>query len=263
MQQTPALTEWLQHVPRVPSPYRFATSDVIEQWHGDDSISRLLGQMVARTKTDPAVLERMAHAVGWADALSRLRRSRLLGLRRGDVGEVLATEVIEAFEGYRVPIRKLRYQTDPEQALHGTDVVGFEVTSDGKVEALHFLECKLRTYRDLAAAVDAHTQLASDRLSGFADTLMFLADRLAETDPEFLQSYLDYLGERTRSERGTYGICLIWEAGLWDEDVLARLDELATLVSPLHARTIRVSDLAQLVEQAYAHIGVEVIDDGT
>jgi hypothetical protein len=74
----------------------------------------------------------MARALGWQDALARLRRGRE-SIRRGDFGEALACEILEAVDDLSVPIRKLRYQTDPEHTLHGTDVVGFQLRDDGSV----------------------------------------------------------------------------------------------------------------------------------
>lgn len=71
------------------------------------------------------------------------------------------------------------------------------------MEDLHFLECKLRTFRDLTAGVEAHNQLLNDRLAGYADTLMFLADRLHETNPVLLEAFERYLGLEERAARPT------------------------------------------------------------
>jgi hypothetical protein len=256
-----ALDAWLSGSARSPSPFHFDVSDFTESGR-DRGTLHGLGQMVVRAKTDPSVLERMADVVGWPDAAARLRRGRV-GIRRGDFGEALASELLEVFGNLRVPVRKLRYQTDPEQAMHGTDIVGFAIGKDGEIEDLHFVECKLRTYRNLPAGVEAHNQLAKDRAAGYADTLMFLADRLAETEPMLFDAFMSYLKGRARPERGTHGIVLVWELAEWDEDVLTRVNEVESLINPLHIRVVQLGKLATLVEEVYDAIGADVVDDGS
>jgi hypothetical protein len=43
----------------------------------------------------------------------------------------------------------------------------------------------------------------NDRLAGYADTLMFLADRLHETNPVLLEAFERYLGLEERAARPT------------------------------------------------------------
>ena len=257
------LADWLSHTPRGSSRLRFAVSDLTQRFDWDSEVVGQLATLMIRAKTNRAVLESMADALGWADAGARLRRSQRQGMRRGDFGEALAVAVLEDFEGYHVPVVKLRYQTDPEQSLHGTDVVAFEVSEQGKVRGLHFVECKLRTSADLAAGVEAHEQLAADRRGGFADTLMFLADRLAEIEPDLFMAFKEYLADRGREERGTYGIVLVWERAAWDEDVLVRIDEVPQLLDELHVRVPLLNNLGSLIEQTYDALDVAVLENGS
>jgi len=157
------MTAWLDPAHRDPSPYGFEVTDLPERSRPSADLIGGLGELVVRAKTRPDVLERMAQALGWEDALSRLRRGRK-EVRRGDFGEAVACDAVEAFDGFSVPIRKLRYQLDPEQTLPGTDVVAFHRNEDGSIADLHFLECKLRTFRDVTVGVEAHDQLSKDRL---------------------------------------------------------------------------------------------------
>lgn len=256
------LTAWLGHVNRNPSPYSFEVTDLPEQVSPTPEIVAGLGEIFVRAKAKPEVLERMAQAVGWDDAMVRLRRGRK-GVRRGDFGEAVACETLEVFNGLRVPIRKLRYQLDPEQTLPGTDIVGFHLKDDGSIADLHFMECKLRTFRDLPVGVEAHDQLSEDRKAGYADTLMFLAERLDEVEPDLGHALENYLAERDREERGSYGVMLVSETAAWDEDVLDRIEEKENRLHPLHVRVLLAADLANLVERVYDSIGAEVIDDGT
>jgi len=236
-------------------------TDLVEQESPDAETVRYLGRLVLKAKSDPEVLRQLAGVLGWPDAAARLRPSRLPAIRRGDFGEAIACELLEVVDGYVVPVRKLRYQSDPEQTLHGTDIVAFRFADNGGIAELHFLECKLSTVRSLVRGVEAHNQLAEDRLRGYADTLLFLGERLSETDPALFASFMAYLRDRDRQERGTYGIALVWDRDAWDEETLTRVNEIDALLEPLHVRVLQAGELRALVEAAYKAIDHNVIDD--
>ena len=52
--------------------------------------------------------------------------------RSGDLGEILATELVEEEIGLRVPVRRLRYQDGRNMAMRGDDFIG--AVYDGKGE---------------------------------------------------------------------------------------------------------------------------------
>jgi hypothetical protein len=257
------LHAWLEARLRDASELRFPVSDLVERCDPDADIVRHLGQLVLKAKSNPETLRRLTDVLGWPDAAARLRPSRREGIRRGDFGEAVTCELLEIFDRYVVPVRKLRYQSDPEQTLHGTDIVAFRITQDGAIEELHFLECKLSTIRNLVRGVEAHKQLADDRSQGYADTLAFLGERLGETHPELFEAFLAYLTDRDRKERGTYGVALVWDRDVWDDEALTRINEIEELLDPLHVRVLQAGGLRALVEAAYDAIGSDVIDDAS
>lgn len=257
------LRDWLGAAERDPQrSERFETTDMREHTAPGEEMVRRLAELLIHSKTDEALLDRMAAAIGWEDASARLKHSKTSSLSRGDFGEAVTCQLLEDFDLFVVPIRKLRYQTDPDHSLGGTDIVGFRISEQGSIDELHFVECKLRTTADNAQAVEAHKQLADDRTEGFADVVMFLAERLNElADPALLDAYVAYLTDRAREDRGTYGIVLMYDVTAWRETVLDRLEELEVLVSPLHVRVVLIESLAALVDAAYAEIGAEAADD--
>lgn len=62
--------------------------------------------------------------------------------RSGDLGELLATEYLNSETPFVVPIRKLRWKSDRETAMHGNDVIG--VDTKGKPVRVLKGECKSR-----------------------------------------------------------------------------------------------------------------------
>ena len=49
-------------------------------------------------------------------------------VQSGDLGELLATEYLNAETAFVVPIKKLRWKSDRETAMHGNDVIGVDAT---------------------------------------------------------------------------------------------------------------------------------------
>jgi len=255
------LYAWLQASLRAMSELPFAVTDLVERGCPDAETVRHLGELVLKAKSDPELLRRLAGVLGWPDAAARVRPAKRPEVRRGDFGEALACELLEVFDGYVVPVRKLRYQPDPEQTLHGTDIVAFRVAEDGGIEELHFLECKLSTIRKLTRGVEAHDQLAEDRDQGYADTLLFIGERLGETNRGLFEAFLAYLAGRDRKERGTYGIALVWDREVWDDETVVRVSEIDGLLEPLHVRVLQAGGLRALVEAVYQAVDLDVIDD--
>jgi len=98
--------------------------------------------------------------------------------RSGDLGELLATEYLNSETPFVVPIKKLRWKSDRETAMHGNDVIG--VDSKGKAVRVMKGECKSRatfgksTVEEAAASLDLHDGRPNP------STLAFITKRLYE-----------------------------------------------------------------------------------
>jgi hypothetical protein len=86
-------------------------------------------------------LERIADDIarlGYPGASNVLRVTlpRTPRARSGDLGEILATELVEEEIGLRVPVRRLRYKDGREMALRGDDFIGAGYGDDGQLRLL-------------------------------------------------------------------------------------------------------------------------------
>jgi hypothetical protein len=59
-------------------------------------------------------------------------------IRSGDLGEIYATEWIDAHSGYRAPIKRLRWKDHRNMAMRGDDVIGMIL--DPATQRLRFLK---------------------------------------------------------------------------------------------------------------------------
>jgi hypothetical protein len=98
--------------------------------------------------------------------------------RSGDLGELLATEYIDAQTSFRVPIRKLRWKSDRQMPMHGNDVVAVDPTQR-PVRVLKG-ECKSRAAFGTAVVKEAADGLDKHGGRPNPSTLAFIAKRLYE-----------------------------------------------------------------------------------
>ena len=236
--------------------YRFLRSEVRVASPHDDLVEAL-AELLARNKSDPDVTADLLSTLGWSTAVAALRQGRV-PVQRGDFGEVLAAEAAEAFDGSTVPVRKLRYQVDPNQTLPGSDVVAFVLDDAGEISTLDFIESKYRSNPRSDLAVNAHDQIAADRDDGYATTLNFLANRLHEYDKQLYRSFMRYLAaDRLQDTRTT--ISLSFDEEHWDERVARKLDDIPTLLPNLRLRLFFLLDANNLIDEVYERVHAQVV----
>ena len=102
--------------------------------------------------------------------------------RSGDLGEILATELVEEEIGLRVPVRRLRYKDGRNMAMRGDDFIG--AGYDGAGEQLWLLKGEAKSNKVLgkAAVTSARKVLNRDNGRCTPDSLLFVANRLLESD---------------------------------------------------------------------------------
>jgi len=101
--------------------------------------------------------------------------------RSGDLGEILATELVEEEIGLRVPVRRLRYKDGRNMAMRGDDFIG--AGYDGAGEKLWLLEGEAKSNKVLGKATITSARKVLNRDNGRCtpDSLLFVANRLLES----------------------------------------------------------------------------------
>lgn len=105
--------------------------------------------------------------------------------RSGDLGEILATGLVEEEIGLRVPVRRLRYKDGRNMAMRGDDFIG--VGFDGPGEVLRLLKGEAKSNKVLGKATVTSARKVLNRDNGRCtpDSLLFVANRLLESnDPD-------------------------------------------------------------------------------
>ena len=104
--------------------------------------------------------------------------------RSGDMGEILATELVEEEVGLRVPVRRLRYKDGRNMAMRGDDFIGAGYGVDD--DKLWLLKGEAKSNKTLGKSTITSARKVLDRDSGRCtpDSLLFIANRLLESDDD-------------------------------------------------------------------------------
>jgi hypothetical protein len=109
--------------------------------------------------------------------------------RSGHAGEIIATEVIEAYLDFDVPIRRLRWTDGREMALRGDDIIGIGRGAD--TPSILKGEVKSRARMTQTVVAEAASAIATNRGRPTRHTVLFVADRLSELGETELANQLD------------------------------------------------------------------------
>ncbi len=148
-------------------------------------------------------LERIAEDVarlGYESAAEILRAElpQTARSRSGDLGEILATELVEEEIGLRVPVRRLRYKDGRNMAMRGDDFIGAgHGVDDSK---LWLLKGEAKSNKVLAKSTVTSARKVLNRDNGRCtpDSLLFVANRLLESK----EKHDNELGRTLRDEVG-------------------------------------------------------------
>jgi len=99
--------------------------------------------------------------------------------RSGDLGEILATELVEEEIGLRVPVRRMRYKDGRNMAMRGDDFIGAGYSGDH----LWLLKGEAKSNQRLGRGVVVEARRVLNRDDGRCtpDSLLFVANRLLES----------------------------------------------------------------------------------
>ena len=250
------LPEWLESDAAPQTSYRLLTYGELAR--PDDAAARL-ARMVVEAKSRTASLARLLSRVGWMTESARLSPSKRPQLRHGDFGEVLTIGMLDAFDGIPVPVMKLRVQMDPEQSLHGADVVGFALSDSPNglvLDSLEFVEVKCQTTRHKDVVFRAHEQLKNDAEGNFQDTLEFIFQRLDELgEVSLLEAFEEYLASRQDGPGGNYRLVIVSTSEVWQDDEIAELPDEPDRLSPLRIDIVLVDEMRQLIDATWEEVG--------
>ncbi len=251
---------------RNPCPYTlFAVVDAEEITSVSPEIRISLQNMLSDARYDPAYLERMASYLGWKNVQGIVAKGMpgSSSARRGEFAEALINVVLEHSHGYTIPVRKLRFKITSGQSLPATDTLALKLDASGKICEVCYVESKLRSYLDAAAAIDGCRQLQSDFNDYLPDMLTFISANLFERNDPLFHAFATYMRDRTDAkDLDTFRLSLCWEHVDWNERVLVNLEENGIDLPSLTVHVIRIHTLIALTDELFNALGIVDVSDG-
>ena len=257
----PTLREWLECSPIVGVENGVNFQGIHEKRRPQDLIE-FLAREIRDARFSPDLLADYADLLGveWTEGLVDSLVPKGMKIRRGYFGEVVSAICLRDFDGCWLPISKLRSMISSDQSLPGVDVLGAHLV-DHRIEALVFVESKLRTYRDTRVAFDAAKELIKDFQSQYPSILHTAAAQLLDTGDPMYRPFLDYLKRRDIEDTEDLPyVYLLIENGKWSDADIEALEDLSPLPKGFRVSVIEIDQLAELVELAYSSIGF-VVDE--
>ena len=103
-------------------------------------------------------------------------------IRSGDLGEILATELLNEKSNMKVLVKRLRYKTGPEASLQGEDFIA--INQDKLSSRLNLLKGEAKSGINISTTVvcKARCALNKDGGSCSSKSLLFIADILLKSD---------------------------------------------------------------------------------
>lgn len=259
------LAVWIDCHNRSPNNYQhFAVIDGREKLPPNDEIRRHLSSLLQAARFDPSFIAAASEELGWANVAEKIKSSvpRRATNKRGRLGEALACALLEQFHGFLIPVQKHRYIITRDQSLPGTDAIAMRLDTEGAIAEVCFVESKLRTVADTAAALQGYNQLAQDYRDALPDMLMFVAHRLRSENHPLERAFFRYLRERSDNrDLDSFGLFLVWEKDKWSETGLQNVEDSDPQLSPVHIHVVLINGLAHLVDQVFELAGLECPQD--
>ena len=260
------LSDWLQTVPRDPNPYqKFRLADVNECAACSDEMKVYLADRLFEARHNLDVVHDLAARLGWNN-VKRLLEQTLptrVNMKRGTFGEVLAADLLKHFEGYDIPVAKMRFTIRANDSQTGTDILALKVDGDGRVSEVCYGESKLRTNADTAAPLSGARQLEADYNVRTPDILMFVANRLRETAHPLYEPFVAYISDRRDlRDIDRHRLVLVWERSAWTDGALQNMEDSNLDLPNLSVDVVLASDLAGLTNDVFERIGAATEDDG-
>lgn len=257
------IERWLLPENRNPQPFdTFDVIDVSELSGPDQELKAHLSDRLLQERIDPSFAEDVARRLGWirSQAVLKARTPRGMRGRRGEFGEMLCCALLVAFHQYDVPIPKMRVAITGDQTLPSADALAIRL-EEGRITETCFVESKLRTTGDTMAGVEGANQLKRYLSQDEPDILFFVASRMKDQGHALYELFMDYLADRTDAERDFARLFLTWDEEAWTETVLTNLHESEDRPDRFTTHVVRIGDLAGLVDEVFAAIGVTKIFD--
>jgi hypothetical protein len=255
------IRHWL--VQQAPSPTytQFQHVPLLE----DDSARNLVFDPLAETifvhHNDPAEFRRNLETLGYPEAAREIdRRPRNPNIRKGNLGEILASEYLRQCEGYQIPIYRLRKSIE-DSSMPGEDILAFKFgATDGSRRELLVGESKVRDRYASGVVEEAHEQLVNYRLRPRPKSFLLIVHTLREQGRDGEADQVLMFLNRFAPNQPIRRNLIFLVTGNSPRDPFGCIQELGDVIENLTAVNVYLLELDAFVNALFDY---EVVIDGS
>jgi hypothetical protein len=260
------LHDWLTYQKRIPSAYKFAVADIVESSDPGDELLDYLARELVVAHGSPRMI-RTEYEILLEDAeeaeLDILRKyieeevlpaNSRISTRIGNFGEILAAKFLMEFEGFWLPIYKLRFREKRDWSMRLTDLC--LIKTDGLPRPfVSYGEVKTKSAGcNLQLGVEGHASLAKDDALANPEILHFICTWLYETGQQEEGDFLSRIRLGKLEYDTRHDLFLVHDRRCWSEEILDNLEacELDGRLVDFSVKIVLIAELRRVIDAAYA-----------
>ena len=170
--------------------------------------------------------------------------------RKGNFGEVVASEHLRQRYGLNMPVFKLRYADNPRMPQRGEDLIAFEINEQARIITLCIGEAKVRSGDSSAAVRSAHERLA-DAFHPYPVALSLISSVLHDREQHDLADQIDELMETIAQRRFPRQNWIFVITEHQPKDAFQVLTDETGLVENLTCVHIRLEELGDFISRLF------------
>ena len=222
-----------------------------------DIVFRPLAETVFLNHDDPEDFRKNVIALGYpnlAEAAKEVdRRPKKPNIRKGNFGEILASEFLRQCEGYDIPVYRLRESSDDSPAP-GEDILAFKFGSaDGKGRELLIGESKVRGQYASTVVEEAYDQLCKSRHRSRPKSLMLIVRILRKQDQDEKANQILSFLHKLAPNQPTRRSLLFLITGNIPRDSFRHIQDQKEIIENLIAVNLQLSNLDDFVNALFSY----------
>lgn len=170
--------------------------------------------------------------------------------RKGNFGEIVASEHLMQRHGYRMPVFKIRFRDSYKLPMRGEDIVAFQMDSENRISRVVIGEAKtLLRFRN-STLLDAHERLIT-AYRPRPMTLSMLAEILYDRGDVDLAGEIDRISDMLMKRRFPRSNWIFMITERRKRDTFRRLEEHDDVISDLNCASLALEDLTEFIHDLF------------
>ena len=248
------VVHWL--IDRPSNNYRkFRHLELVEKDGAREDILEHLAEVIFIHHNDPEEFKQNLQYLGYPEAAKELdRRPEDENIRKGNFGEVLASEYLKQKEGYLIPVYRLRYSQHPDSSPPGDDVLAFKLDGPkGSKKEVCITEVKVRNRFGSDAVKEAYEKIdkSYNGLRPRPKSLLFAIHILRKEKKDDIADELLNLLDRTRGNPFNIRHIIFLITGDKPRDPFDVIESIKKPVGNLTAMNLTLNNLTEFVNMVF------------